>query len=211
MPMPSYAFDTALDTRFGHVYWRNAHDILTKIDAVVQGRLRTLIGHPGCGKPSGASRRGGDAPDHPCGPDDIPVRSRQRGRAADAGALPAAPFLWIQSDGTIAELAHLENRIMTHLRRLEERAVSQETSAPHPLRMEILSEFNLDGLDRARDVVSVATLGDNRVITGLIRAMGFTVDDNYTDESYDLEQKGRMGRQYVGDAVCVPLAALLRT
>ncbi len=74
--------------------------------------------------------------------------------------------------------------------------------------MEVLSEFNLDGLDAARDVVSVATLGDNRVITGLIRAMGFTVDDNYTDEAYDLEQKGRMGRQYVGDAVCVPLAAL---
>ena len=119
-----------------------------------------------------------------------------------------APFLWIQSDGTIAELAHLENRIMTHLRRLEERDGSQEASAAQPLRMEVLTEFNLDGLDTARDVVSVATLGDNRVITGLIRAMGFTVADNYTDEAYDLEQKGRMGRQYVGDAVCVPLAAL---
>ena len=65
MPMPSYAFDTALDARFAHVYWRNAHDVLTKIDAVVQGRLHALIGHPRLGRPSGASRRGGDAPGSP--------------------------------------------------------------------------------------------------------------------------------------------------
>ena len=74
--------------------------------------------------------------------------------------------------------------------------------------MEVLTEFNLDGLDAARDVVSVPTMGDNRVLTALIRAIGFTVADNYTDEAYDLEQKGRTGRQYVGDAVCVPLAAI---
>ena len=64
-----------------------------------------------------------------------------------------APFLWIQSDGTIAELAHLENRIMTHLRRLEERSRQQATPTAGTLRMEVLTEFNLDRLDAARDVV----------------------------------------------------------
>ena len=209
MPVPSYVFDTALDARFAHVYWRTAHDILTKIDAVVRGRLHELIGHPRLRE---AVRRleegrGRSRITHAvlttfrCGPDSVVAPLMQE-------LSRPAPFLWIQSDGTIAELAHLENRIMTHLRRLEERESAQGVTTASPLRMEVLTEFNLDGLDAARDVVSVPTMGDNRVLTALIRAMGFTVADNYTDEAYDLEQKGRTGRQYVGDAVCVPLAAI---
>jgi predicted nucleotide-binding protein (sugar kinase/HSP70/actin superfamily) len=51
-------------------------------------------------------------------------------------------------------------------------------------------------------------MNDNRILTALVRAMGFTAIDNYDDEHYDLEQKGRKGRQYVGDTVCLPLAAV---
>lgn len=209
VPVPSYAFDTALDPRFGHVYWRNAHDVLTKIDAVVQRRLHRLIGHARL-KAAVRSLEEGEGRSRishavlttfRCGPDSMTAPLMQE-------ISRPAPFLWIQSDGTIAELAHLENRIMTHLRRLEQREALQGAAAGPPLRLEVLKEFALDGLDPARDVVHVPTLGDNRVITAVIRAMGLTVVDSYTDEGYDLEAKGRLGRQHVGDAVCVPLAAV---
>ncbi|MHB8770754.1 MAG: BadF/BadG/BcrA/BcrD ATPase family protein [Syntrophales bacterium] len=209
VPVPSYAFDTVLDPRFGHVYWRNAHDVLTKVEAVVQRRLHTLIG-PARLKAAVRSLEEGEGRSRishavlttfRCGPDSITAPLMQE-------ISRPAPFLWIQSDGTIAELAHLENRIMTHLRRLEQRGDLRGATAGPPLRLEVLGEFTLDGLDPARDVVHVPTLGDNRVITAVIRAMGFTVVDNYTDEGYDLEAKGRTGRQHVGDAVCVPLAAV---
>ena len=209
MPMPSTAFDTPLDGKFSHIYWRNAHDVLTKIDAIVRRRLHALIDHPRLKEAVRCLEQsdGGSRISHAvlttfrCGPDSVVGPLMQE-------ISRPAPFLWIQSDGTIAELAHLENRIMTHLRRLEERGRQQATPTAGTLRMEVLTEFNLDRLDAARDVISIATMGDNRVLTGLMRAMGFTVPDNYTDEEYDLVRKGGTGRQFVGDAVCIPLAAL---
>ena len=65
MPVPSYVFDTALDARFAHVYWRTAHDVLTKIDAVVRGRLHELIGHPRLREAVRRLEEGGGAPGSP--------------------------------------------------------------------------------------------------------------------------------------------------
>ncbi|MHB9098690.1 MAG: hypothetical protein ACYC5X_12815, partial [Syntrophales bacterium] len=209
MPLPSYVFDTPLDARFAHIYWRTAHDVLTKVEAIVQGRLHELIGHP---RLKEAVRRleKGHGPSRlshavlttfRCGPDSVTTPLLQE-------VSRPVPSLWIQSDGTIAELAHLENRISTHLRRLEERGSSPEAPATGRLQMEILTEFNLGGLNPTTDVVYFPTLGDNRVMTALIRSLGVAAADNYSDDTYDLERKGRTGRQYVGDAVCVPLAAV---
>ncbi len=122
LPLPSYAFDTALDARFAHIYWRTAHDILTKVEAIVRGRLHELIGHP---RLKEAVRRleKGHGPSRlshavlttfRCGPDSVTTPLLQE-------ISRPVPSVWIQSDGTIAELAHLENRISTHLRRLEQR------------------------------------------------------------------------------------------
>ncbi len=209
LPLPSYAFDTALDARFGHIYWKTAHDVLTKVEAIVRGRLHELIGHP---RLKEAVRRleTGDGPSRishavlttfRCGPDSVTAPLLQE-------VSRSVPSVWIQSDGTIAELAHLENRISTHLRRLEARGSSSEAPAAEPLQMEVLTGFNLDGLNAATDVVYFPTLGDNRVMTALIRSLGIAAVDNYSDDTYDLEQKGRTGRRYVGDTVCVPLAAV---
>ena len=209
LPMPSYALDTALDSRFAHIYWRNAHDILTKVEAIVQGRLHELVTHPRLNE---AVRRlemdrGRSRLSHAvvttfrCGPDSVTAPLLQE-------VSRSVPFLWIQSDGTIAELAHLENRISTHLRRLEQLWISREQPAAKRLQMEVLTQFSLDRLNPATDVVYFPTMGDNRVMTAMIRSMGIAAVDNYTDGSYDLVQKGRTGRQYVGDAVCVPLAAV---
>ncbi len=209
MPLPSYAFDTALEVRFSHVYWKTAHDVLTKVDAIVQGRLHELVGHPRLKeavrrleKGQGASRLSHAVlTTFRCGPDSVTTPLLQE-------VSRPVPSIWIQSDGTIAELAHLENRISTHLRRLEERENSPEAPAAGRLQMEVLTGFNLDGLNPATDVVYFPTMGDNRVLTALIRSLGIAAVDNYADDTYDLERKGRTGRQYVGDAVCVPLAAV---
>ncbi len=209
LPLPSYAFDTSLDARFSHIYWRTAHDVLTKVEAIVRGRLHELIGHP---RLKEAVRRleKGDGPSRishavlttfRCGPDSVTAPLLQE-------ISRSVPSVWIQSDGTIAELAHLENRISTHLRRLETQGSSAEASGAEPLHMEVLRGFDCGGLDPATDVVYFPTLGDNRVMTALIRSLGIAAADNYADDAYDLEQKGRTGRQYVGDAVCVPLAAV---
>ena len=209
LPVPSYAFDTALDAGFAHIYWRTAHDILTKVRAIVGGRLHELIGHPRLRE---AVRRlekgyGPSRLSHAvlttfrCGPDSVTTPLLQE-------ISRPVPSVWIQSDGTIAELAHLENRISTHLRRLEERERSPEAPAARCLQVEVLTGFDLGGLNPATDVVYFPTLGDNRVMTALIRSLGIAAADNYSDDAYDLERKGRTGRQYVGDAVCVPLAAV---
>lgn len=209
LPLPSYVFDTALERRFSHIYWKNAHDILTKVEAVVQGRLHELVTHPRLREALRRLERGQGrsrlshavVTTFRCGPDSVTAPLLQE-------ISKSAPFLWVQSDGTIAELAHLENRISTHLRRLEQRWISQEEPAVPRLQMEILTRFRLDRLDPATDVVYFPTLGDNRVMTALVRSLGITAVDNYTDDAYDLLRKGRTGRQYVGDAVCVPLAAV---
>ncbi len=208
MPIPSYALDAALDPEFAHIYWKNAHEVLSKVKAITAGTLHENIPHP---RLQAAVRRLEAAPSRRllshalvttfrCGPDSVTAPLLQE-------IAKSVPSLWIQSDGTIAELAHLENRISTHLRRLQQKS-DAGPGRPQNLQIAILEEFNLDALNGQTDVVYFPTLSDNRIMTAVARAMGLTAIDNYTDENFDLEQKGCLGRQYVGNDVCLPLAAV---
>ena len=208
MPIPSYALDTILDPEFTHLYWKNTHEVLSKVKAIAEGRLSAIIRHPRLqaavcrleNATSGRQLSYALVTTFRCGPDSVTAPLLQE-------VAKSVPSLWIQSDGTIAELAHLENRISTHLRRIQQKP---EAGGGHPqsLRMEILNHFNLDALNEKTDVVYFPTLSDNRVMTAFARGVGFAAIDNYVEEDFDLEQKGRLGRRYVGNDVCLPLAAV---
>ena len=208
MPIPSYALDTALDPEFAHIYWKNTHEVLSKVKAIAEGRLSAIIRHPRLqaavcrleNTTSGRKLSYALVTTFRCGPDSVTAPLLQE-------VAKSVPSLWIQSDGTIAELAHLENRISTHLRRIQQKP---EADGGHPqsLQMEILNQFNLDALNDKTDVVYFPTLSDNRIMTAFVRAMGLVAIDNYTEEDFDLEQKGRLGRRYVGNDVCLPLASV---
>jgi len=208
MPIPSYVLDTALDSEFAHIYWKTAHEILSKVKAIADGTLHEKVRHP---RLQAVLRRLEETTSHRqlthalvttfrCGPDSVTAPLLQE-------IAKSVPSLWIQSDGTIAELAHLENRISTHLHRLKQKP-GAGPDHPQALQMEMLTHFNLDALNGKTDVVYFPTLSDNRIMTALVRAMGLVAIDNYADENYDLEQKGLKGRQYVGNDVCLPLAAV---
>ena len=209
LPLPSYVFDAPPAARFSHIYWKTAHDVVTKTAAIAERRLHEIVGHPRLKaalrrlEQEATSSRLGHAivTTFHCGPDSVTTPLMQE-------FSKTVPSLWIQTDGVMAELAHLENRISTHLRRLEAVGKIRKPRPGDQFRIEALTEFDLDVLDPATDVVYFPTMGDNRILSALMRAMGITAIDNYTDDEYDLEQKGRKGRQYVGDAVCLPLAAV---
>ncbi|MBA4397958.1 MAG: hypothetical protein C0394_11340, partial [Syntrophus sp. (in: bacteria)] len=165
MPIPSYALDTALDPEFAHVYWKNAHEVLSKVKAITAGKLYERIRHV---RLQAAVRRleadsGRRLLSHAlvttfrCGPDSVTAPLLQE-------IAKSAPSLWIQSDGTIAELAHLENRISTHLRRIQQKSAAGG-GHPQNLQIALLDEFNLDALNSATDVVYFPTLSDNRIMT----------------------------------------------
>ncbi len=208
MPIPSYALDTELDPEFAHIYWKNAHEVLSKVKAITTGKLHERIRHP---RLQAAVRRletdtcrnllsHALVTTFRCGPDSVTAPLLQE-------IAKTVPSLWIQSDGTIAELAHLENRISTHLRRIQQKSYTEPGNHQN-LQIALLDEFNLDALNSATDVVYFPTLSDNRIMTAVARAMGLAAIDNYTDDNFDLEKKGRLGRQYVGNDVCLPLAAV---
>jgi len=208
MPIPSYALDAELDCVLGHIYWKNTHDVASKVKAIAGGTLSATIREPRLRaallrlekSPSGGQLTHALVTTFRCGPDSVTAPLMQE-------IAKSVPGLWIQSDGTIAELAHLESRISTHLRRLSQKP-EIGTNPPQTLRLEILTDFNLDALNGNTDVVYFPTLSDNSIMTSLARAMGLAAIDNYSDENFDLGQKVRKGQQYVGNDACIPLAAV---
>jgi len=100
------------------------------------------------------------------------------------------PSLLIQSDAMIAELAHLENRVNTHLNQLNKN-LHGEFSGKKMTNFSItfLNKFLLDGLYPETDIIYFPTMHDNRPIASVFRAAGLSVIDNYDDVSYDLEEK----------------------
>nr|VFJ43169.1 MAG: hypothetical protein BECKFW1821A_GA0114235_10034 [Candidatus Kentron sp. FW] len=66
----------------------------------------------------------------------------------------------------------------------------------------------LQAIDSERDILYIATCGDNRALSAIVRAAGVACVDHFDDESYDLEELIRAGRERAGDAVCSPLAAM---
>jgi activator of 2-hydroxyglutaryl-CoA dehydratase/predicted nucleotide-binding protein (sugar kinase/HSP70/actin superfamily) len=206
--IPSYVLDVELDPQYGHIYWRNPHAIVTVIDAVARRRLHERLRHP---RLAALFRRIESGPDllatvqvstFACGPDSVVA-------PFVAEIMKRRPFLLIQSDAVLKELAHLENRVNTYVKQLELglHARLGAADAP-PFEIRLLDDLGPDRPpDPAADVIYVPTLADNRGFTAPLRGAGFTCIDNYGPD-YDLHALVKEGRKAVGDAVCAPLAAV---
>ena len=207
--IPSYVLDVDLDEEFDAVYWRNPHFILTVLKAVAERRLHSRLRHPGLAE---AFRRIESGPTllpvvqvstFCCGPDSVTAH-----RVAEV--MKRRPFLLIQSDAVIKELAHLENRVNTYVRQLD-------LGLHGKLRLDDGAEVDVRALDdlendqpidRQRDVIYIPSLADNRVLTSVLRGAGYRCFDNYGDQHPTLEARIKLGRSAAGDAVCAPLAAV---
>ncbi len=208
--VPGYLLDAELDPAFRHLYWRNPHMIATLAEAATRRRLHRVIRHPRLRELFERMEKGTQrlvpvvqVSTFLCGPDSVtnPLVSeitRER------------PYLFIQSDSIIKELAHLENRMNTYVRQLESdlHGAMRRAEREEGFRVELLERFvNREPLDPRKDAIYFPTLSDNRVLTSVIRAAGFVCVDLY-HEGYDLQEAIKRGRSMAGDAVCAPLAAV---
>ena len=206
--IPSYVLDVDLNEDFGHIYWRNPHLITTILGAVAERTLYQRIRQPRLADLFEQIEGQTDllpvvqVSTFCCGPDSVTL-------PLGAELMKQRPFLLIQSDAVIKELAHLENRVNTYVNQLSlglhEKLKPEDREAFDVKALNDL-EHN-DAIDRERDVIYVPTLGDNRVLTSVLRAAGFTCIDNYGG-SHDLQSLVKAGRRSVGDAVCAPLAGV---
>ena len=207
--IPSYAIDVQTGGQFDFIYWKNPHDLITRSHAIAHRSLHRIVIHDKLKKCLKAIETGltesrlslVTISTFRCGPDSMmrPILDQ---------ITKNTPTLFIQSDAMIAELAHLENRVNTHLNQLEKNMHNQlgYEEVSNPLH-EMLGAFQLDQL-KSDDVMFMPTAGDNRAVTSIMRAAGISVVDNYDEETYDLEKITKLGRKIVGDSVCAPLAAV---
>ncbi len=207
--IPSYLLDADFNPEFKHLYWRNPHLIATLADASARRQLHTVTGHPGLKKIFEKIEKESDklmpivqVSTFLCGPDSvtnplIDELTRQR------------PYLRIQSDAIIKELAHLENRMNTYTKQLQSGLYNELNSAKEEgFEIKVLDKLINDmPLDPKTDAIYFPTLSDNRTLTSVIRSAGFTCIDLY-DEKYDLQKAIKDGRSVSGDSVCAPLAAV---
>ena len=206
--LPSYVLDLELNPDYAHLYWRNPHFIASLLDAVARRELHRHLRHSGLRE---AFRRIETGPEllpvvqvstFCCGPDSVVS-------PLIAEIMKQRPFLLIQSDAVIKELAHLENRVNTYVKQLDLGLHDRmQLSDARPFDVRTLGQLLSDPIDKQRDVIYFPTLADNRVLTSVLRGAGFTCIDNYADDDYDLNRLVRQGRRSAGDAVCAPLAAV---
>jgi activator of 2-hydroxyglutaryl-CoA dehydratase/predicted nucleotide-binding protein (sugar kinase/HSP70/actin superfamily) len=208
--IPTYVFDTNPDEQFDYIYWKNPHDLMTKAYAIAHRRFHQIIKHPRLKKLIKSIETGNTGSlmsmvtvsTFRCGPDSITL-------PVLAEITKNIPSLLIQSDAMIAELAHLENRVNTHLNQLTRRLHQQLSGEKQAnFSIKLMDEFLLDDLYKKTDVLYFPTLNDNRAVTSVFRGAGFTVVDNFDDDTYDVEAKAKIGKKYVGDSACVPLAVV---
>ncbi len=209
--IPAYVFETTLDEQFSYIYWRNPHDLMTKTDAITNKRFHKIIKHPDLQKLIQKIETGRTdsllsivtVSTFRCGPDTVTLPLM-------AEITKNIPTLLIQSDAMIAELAHLENRINTHLNQLNKNLHNEVDTSNEPnFSVKLLDTFVLNEVIPETDVIYLPTMGDNRSVNAVLRSAGLCVIDNYDgDHNYDLEQKSKLGRKYLGDSVCVPLTAV---
>ncbi len=207
LAIPSNVLDVDLLPELGYIYWRNPHHISTIIDTVRRGKLHTVLRHERTARLIEKIERGGAdsrlglslVSTFNCGPDSVALPLIQE-------LTRSVPFVLVQSDGAIKELAHLENRINTYMKQLTDEI--REDSGDDEFEVGFLEEFSATGIDRERDVLYFPTLGDNRIVTSVVRAAGFTCVDNYDDETYDPEELISLGRKYSGDTLCAPFAGV---
>ncbi len=208
--IPSYVLDVDLDESFSGIYWRNPHFIVTVLNAVAHRMLHRRVHHP---RLAAVLRRIEEQPDDAllpvvqistfcCGPDSVTSH-------LVAEIMKTRPFLLIQSDAVIKELAHLENRVNTYVRQLELGLHGKlEIGGREPFEVHVLEGLeNQERLNRETDVIYIPTMSDNRAITSVLRAAGFSCIDNYQDD-HDLQRLIKQGRGSAGDAVCAPLAGV---
>lgn len=206
--IPSYVLDFELDEAYRDIYWRNPHFMMTLLGAVAEKSLHRRLRHPRLRELfRRLEARESLLPvvqisTFCCGPDSVTA-------PFVAEIMKRRPFLLIQSDAIINELAHLENRVNTYVRQLEmglHAKLGLGGARPFDVRM-------LDGLEsrepvnRETDVIYCPTASDNRSLTSVMRAAGFTCIDNYRDGD-DLHARIKRGRNFAGDAVCAPLAGV---
>ena len=208
--VPTYVFDTYPDEQFDYIYWKNPHDLMTRAYAIANRRFHQIIKHPRLKKLIKSIETGNTesllsmitVSTFRCGPDSITL-------PVLAEITKNIPSLLIQSDAMIAELAHLENRVNTHLNQLTKRLHQQVSGKKQAnFSIKLMDEFLLDGLHKKTDVLYFPTLNDNRAVTSVFRGAGFTVINNFDDDTYDVEAKAKIGKKYVGDSACVPLAVV---
>ena len=210
--IPSYVLDLALEPDFDHVYWRNPHFIVTVLHAVAERTLHQRLTHPRLREILRRIETGGSASEllpvvqvstFACGPDSMTA-------PFVAEIMKQRPFLLIQTDAVIKELAHLENRVNTYVKQLQQGLHGQlHVGNAGPFRVRMLRQLvSEEPLNRDTDVLYFPTLSDNRVLSAPFRGAGYTCIDNYDDDSYDLAALVKAGRKVTGDAVCAPLAAM---
>jgi hypothetical protein len=138
-----------------------------------------------------------------CGPDSVTA-------PFIAEIMKQRPFLLIQTDAVIKELAHLENRVNTYVKQLQQGLHGKlKVGGAGPFRVGNLRQLESEEpLNRDTDVLYFPTLSDNRVLSAPFRGAGYACIDNYDDDSYDLAALVKAGRKVTGDAVCAPLAAM---
>jgi activator of 2-hydroxyglutaryl-CoA dehydratase/predicted nucleotide-binding protein (sugar kinase/HSP70/actin superfamily) len=209
--IPSYVLDLELDLDYAYVYWRNPHVILTLLNAVAHRRLHERLRHRKLRDvfhrietdPSGMLLPVVQVSTFSCGPDSITA-------PYVAEIMKQRPFLLLQSDAVLKELAHLENRVNTYVKQLEQGLHAElHIDGEEPFEVRVLNELDAhDPLNRETDLIYLPTISDNRMVTAVIRAAGYDCMENYDDETYDLQSLVKSGRTAAGQAVCAPLAAL---
>lgn len=209
--IPSYVLDVDLDPQYRQVYWRNPHLILSILNAVARRDLHTRLRHPRLRDlvrgieqdPSGALLPVVQVSTFSCGPDSIV-------RHYVAEIMQRRPFLLIQTDAVLKELAHLENRVNTYVMQLRQGLhdkLGLDTRPPFEI-VTLDGQISRQPLNPETDVLCLPTLGDNRAVTAVLRAAGYTCLENYRDDSYDLQALVKNGRRSAGQEVCAPLAAI---
>ncbi len=206
--IPGYVLNADCDPTFDHLYWRNAHLIASLAAAVAQRRLHEIIPHQGLSEVFRYYEQRDEllplvqVSTFLCGPDSVtnPLISE---------LVKNRPYLRIQSDAAIKELAHLENRLNTYVKQLaasgRQRINFVGTDSFDVQLLDML--VNRQPLDPKTDLICFPTLADNRSLLAVIRSAGFDCLENYRDD-YSLQGLIEQGRSVAGDSVCAPLAAV---
>jgi len=206
--IPSYVLGAECSDRYAHLYWRNAQLITSIVDAVTRKRLHKIVSHRALKEVIEAYEQFEEhlpivqVSTFLCGPDSVTnplISSITKNR----------PFLRIQSDAAIKELAHLENRMNTYVHQLAAKGHQKIVMTDGDnFEVELLTALeNQQTLDPETDLISFPTLSDNRALLAVLRSAGFDCLENYTDH-YRLQSLIERGRTAAGDSVCAPLAAV---
>lgn len=206
--IPSYVLNADCDPAFKHLYWRNAHLLASLASAVSQRRLHEIIPHQGLRDVFKRCEEGEELlpmvqiSTFLCGPDSVtnPLVSE---------LVKNRPYLRIQSDAAIKELAHLENRLNTYVKQLAASGRQRITLAANDaFDVRLLDVLvSREPLNPKTDLIAFPTLSDNRGLLAVLRSAGFTCLDNY-QKDYSLQARIEQGRSVAGDSVCAPMAAV---